>query len=181
MSLRNLFACFVSILLTLLALCFCLYFVMAALVIEQFPPGFSRDIAWKWMMGELPPDYGAPSIPSGGREHPAISGGGNFAVTQARQLSPEESHLNIGRVHGFVRDEFGQPLGGVPVRVDWCCGAMDTVTSPEGWYEFILGPGEYNVFVNTGESQRAHFRTDLPEFFGHYTYEVDFQQQGERR
>jgi murein DD-endopeptidase MepM/ murein hydrolase activator NlpD len=48
------------------------------------------------------------------------------------------------------------------------------VTDANGFYVFILSPGEYHVRVAQGQSQVASFRTNLREYFGHYTYDVDF-------
>ena len=54
---------------------------------------------------------------------------------------------------------------------------MNGVTNSSGYYEFILSPGVFTVYVNQGDQswgQSATFRTDLPEAYGHYTYVINF-------
>ena len=43
-----------------------------------------------------------------------------------------------------------------------------------GYYVFILSPGEYHVQVAQGQSQSVSFRTNIRAWYGHYTYDVDF-------
>jgi murein DD-endopeptidase MepM/ murein hydrolase activator NlpD len=70
----------------------------------------------------------------------------------------------------------GQPLAGVAVHVSWDGdeGGITQVTDANGYYVFILSPGEYHVQVATGQSQVVSFRTNIRAYYGHYTYDVDF-------
>lgn len=168
-----------------------LFAVLVGLVIEQLP--FGQDAAWAWMNGSLAENVSwVPPID----EQPVVVGSGEWCVTLARQLSPDESHLNHGRVYGFVRDDArsrnattgkdveqgrerasdanGALLADVPMRVEWDGGFIDQPTDANGRYEFILSPGQYAVRVMSGASQRAYFRTNLKKYFGHYTYQLDF-------
>ncbi len=146
-----------------------LFVVLIGLVIEQLP--FGQDAAWTWMNGSLAENISwVPPID----EQPVVLGSGEWCVTLARQLSPDESHLNHGRVYGFVRDVNGALLSDIPMRVEWDGGFIDQPTDANGRYEFILSPGQYDVRVMSGTSQRAYFRTNLKQYFGHYTYQVDF-------
>ncbi len=147
--------------------------VLLALTIQELP--FGQDAAWAWMFGALSADASSPWVPQP-QDQPIVVGGGEWCVTLARQLSPEESHLNHGRVYGFVRDANGSPLAAVPMRVEWDGGFIDQVTDPNGRYEFILSPGKYDVRVNVLDSEKAYFRTNLRKYWGHYTYQVDFSQ-----
>jgi len=132
---------------------------------------FGQDAAWAWMNGSLAENISwVPPVD----EQPVVLGSGEWCVTLARQLSPEASHLNHGRVYGFVRDANGALLAGTPMRVEWDGGFIDQPTDANGRYEFILSPGQYAVRVNSGAGQRAYFRTNLKKYFGHYTYQVDF-------
>jgi len=146
-----------------------LFVVLVGMLIQQLP--FGQDTAWAWMKGGLAEN--ASYVPSIG-EQPIVLGSGEWCVTLARQLSPDESHLNHGRVYGFVRAANGAPLADIPMRVEWDGGFIDQPTDANGRYEFILSPGQYDVRVNTGASQRAYFRTNLKQFYGHYTYQVVF-------
>ncbi|MCC7163514.1 MAG: M23 family metallopeptidase [Anaerolineae bacterium] len=146
-----------------------LFVVLIGLVIEQMP--FGQDAAWAWMTGSLVEN--ASWVPPVG-EQPVVLGSGDWCVTLARQLSPDESHLNHGRVYGVVREANGAFLVGTPMRVEWDGGFIEQPTDANGRYEFILSPGQYAVRVNIGASQHAHFRTNLKQYFGHYTYQVDF-------
>lgn len=146
-----------------------LFVALLSLLIEQLP--FGQDIAWAWMSSSLGEEAAwIPPID----EQPIVVGSGEWCVTLARQLSPEESHLNHGRAYGFVRDANGAFLSGTPMRVEWDGGFIDQPTDANGRYEFILSPGQYDVRVNTGKSQKAYFRTNMKEYWGHYTYQVDF-------
>lgn len=146
-----------------------LFVVLLGLVIEQLP--FGQDAAWAWMNGSLAENVSwVPPID----EQPVVVGSGEWCVTLARQLSPDESHLNHGRVYGFVRDANGASLSGTLMRVEWDGGFIDQPTDANGRYEFILSPGQYDVRVNSEASQRAYFRTNLKQYYGHYTYQVDF-------
>ncbi len=73
-----------------------------------------------------------------------------------------------------VRDANGALLPDIPMRVEWDGGFIDQPTDANGRYEFIPSPGQYDVRVNSGASQRAYFRTNLKQYYGHYTYQVDF-------
>lgn len=134
---------------------------------------FGQDAAWAWMKYSFAAENAAMWVPPID-EQPIVVGSGEWCVTLARQLSPDESHLNHGRVYGFVRDANGALLAGTPMRVEWDGGFIDQPTDANGRYEFILSPGQYAVRVNSGASQRAYFRTNLKKYFGHYTYQVDF-------
>lgn len=146
-----------------------LFVVLVGLLIQQLP--FGQDTAWAWMNGGLAEN--ASYVPPVG-EQPIIVGSGEWCVTLARQLSPEESHLNHGRVYGYVRDANGASLANTPMRVEWDGGFIDQPTDANGKYEFILSPGQYAVRVKSGDSQRAYFRTNIKKYWGHYTYQVDF-------
>jgi len=146
-----------------------LFVVLVGMLIQQLP--FGQGTAWAWMNGGLAEN--ASWVPPVG-EQPIVLGSGEWCVTLARQLSPEESHLNHGRVYGFVRDTNGALLVNTPMRVEWDGGFIDQATDANGKYEFILSPGQYDVRVNSGESQRAYFRTNIKKYWGHYTYQVDF-------
>ena len=146
-----------------------LFVVLVGLLIQQLP--FGQDAAWAWIKGGLAEN--ASYVPPIG-EQPVVLGSGEWCVTLARQLSPQESHLNHGRVYGFVRDANGALLSNTPMRVEWDGGFIDQTTDASGKYEFILSPGQYDVRVNSGESQRAYFRTNLKKYWGHYSYQVDF-------
>ena len=54
---------------------------------------------------------------------------------------------------------------------------MNTQTRRDGYYELILSPGIFTVYINRGEQpwgQSATFRTNLAEAYGHYTYVINF-------
>ena len=146
--------------------------VLLAMVIPQLP--FGQDQAWKWMLA-TPQSASKPLLPSG-EGKPIIGGNGQWCVTRAYQETPEESHLNAGRVQGYVRDANGQPLAGVVMHVSWDGdeGGITQVTEANGYYVFILSPGEYRVQVAQGQSQVVSFRTNIRAYYGHYTYDVDF-------
>jgi len=146
---------------------------LIALLIPQLP--FGQEQAWSWFLG-TPQAVQPPWVPSP-EGKPIISGSGQWCVTRAYQESPAESHLNAGRVQGYVRDAQGNPLAGVPVHVVWDgCGneCITEYTRADGYYVAILSPGEYRVFIGAGQSQVVSFRTNLREYYGHYTYDVDF-------
>jgi hypothetical protein len=111
---------------------------------------------------------------------PVINGGtkgDGYWVISARQLTPEESHFNAARVQGFVFDPSYSPLLGVPMQVCWSGGCMNTQTRRDGYYELILSPGIFTVYINRGDQpwgQSATFRTNLAEAYGHYTYVINF-------
>lgn len=151
--------------------------VLLGLLIESPAfPAWARPKAWEWMLGT--PQAVATRRPPGPVITPIIEGHGNWCVTRAYLQSPEESHLNAGRVQGYVRDASGQPLAGVPVRVEWDgCGSecITEYTRADGYYVAILGPGEYRVTVGMGQSQTVRIRTNMWEYFGHYTWDVDFR------
>ncbi len=146
--------------------------VLLAMVISQLP--FGQKQAWQWLLG-TPQPVAQPPLPSADGK-PTISGNGEWCVTRAYQETPEESHLNAGRVQGYVRDVNGQLLAGVAVHVSWDGdkGGITQVTNANGYYVFILSPGEYHVQVAQGESQVVSFRTNIRAYYGHYTYDVDF-------
>lgn len=146
-----------------------LLIVLLTLLIQQLP--FGQDVAWAWMT-KVPGEQAAWIPPV--NEQPVVTGSGGWCVALARQLSPEESHLNHGRVYGYVRDTNGALLAAVPMRVEWDGGLIDQPTDANGKYEFILSPGKYDVRVNSDASQRAYFRTNIKKYWGHYTYQVDF-------
>lgn len=146
-----------------------LFVVLVGMLIQQLP--FGQDVAWAWMQGGLAEN--ALYVPPIG-EQPTVLGSGEWCVTLARQLSPEESHLNHGRVYGYVRDSSGALLADTPMRVEWDGGFIDQPTDANGRYDFILSPGQYDVRVNSSDSQRAYFRTNIKKYWGHYTYQVDF-------
>ncbi len=143
-----------------------------AIVIPQLP--FGQDQAWQWMLG-TPQPMKLPPLPSPDGK-PIIGGSGQWCVTRAYQETPEESHLNAGRVQGYVRDANGLPLTGVPAHVSWDGddGGITQVTDANGFYVFILSPGDYHVQVANGQSQVVSFRTNIRAYYGHYTYDVDF-------
>jgi hypothetical protein len=145
---------------------------LLAMVIPELP--FGQDQAWQWMLG-TPQPAKPPPLPSPDGK-PIISGNGQWCVTRAYQETPEESHLNAGRVQGYVRDANGQPLAGVAMHVSWDGdeGGITQVTDANGYYVFILSPGEYRVQVAQGQSQVVSFRTNIRAYYGHYTYDVDF-------
>jgi len=103
-----------------------------------------------------------------------IIGDGLYGVTRAELWSQEAAPGWHGRVLGFVRDRSGSPLGGVAIEVYWDGGSMRTVTAGNGWYEFILGPGQYNVRVVDDTSQAVAFDTLNCEMPGHCVNQVDF-------
>lgn len=146
--------------------------VLLAMVIPQLP--FGQEQAWQWMLG-TPQPAKPPSLPSPDGK-PIITGNGQWCVTRAYQETPEESHLNAGRVQGYVRDVNGQPLAGVAIHVSWDGdeGGITQVTDVNGYYVFILSPGDYRVQVAQGQSQSVSFRTNLFPYYGHLTYDVDF-------
>lgn len=146
--------------------------ILLGLVIPQLP--FGQEQAWQWMLG-TPQPVTAPPLPSP-EGKPIISGNGQWCVTRAYQETPQESHLNAGRVQGYVRDANGRPLAGVVVHVSWDGdeGGITQTTDANGYYVFILSPGEYHVQVAQGQSQSVFFRTNLKEWYGHYTYDIDF-------
>lgn len=146
-----------------------LFTALLAILIDRLP--FGQDAAWAWMNAGFSEQ--AAWVPPVG-EQPVIVGEGEWCVTRARQLSPDESHLNHGRVYGFVRDANGSLLEDVPMRVEWDGGFIDLPTDANGRYEFILSPGQYDVRVNSSASQKAYFRTNIKQYWGHYTYQVDF-------
>ncbi len=145
---------------------------LLAMVIPQLP--FGQEQAWQWMLG-TPQPVKLPPLPST-EGKPIITGSGQWCVTRAYQETPEENHLNAGRVQGYVRDANGKPLVGVPVHVSWDGdeGGITLVSDANGFYVFILSPGGYHVQVANGQSQVVSFRTNLRAYYGHYTYEVDF-------
>ena len=145
---------------------------LLAMVIPQLP--FGQEQAWQWMLG-TPQPASRPPLPSPDGK-PIISGNGEWCVTRAHQETPEESHLNAGRVQGYVRDSNGQPLAGIAVHVSWDGdeGGITQVTEANGYYVFILSPGDYHVQVAQGLSQVVSFRTNIRAYYGHYTYDVDF-------
>lgn len=146
--------------------------VILGLVIPFLP--FGQAQAWQWMLGTPQPASQIPLPPPEGK--PIISGNGQWCVTRAYQETPQESHLNAGRVQGYVRDANGRGLPGIPVHVSWDGdeGGITQTTDANGYYVFILSPGEYKVQVAQGQSQVVSFRTNLREWYGHYTYDVDF-------
>jgi Peptidase family M23/Carboxypeptidase regulatory-like domain len=145
---------------------------LLAMVIPQMP--FGQEQAWQWMLGTPQPNE-LPPLPSADGK-PIISGSGEWCVTRAYQETPQESHLNAGRVQGYIRDVNGQPLAGVAVHVSWDGdeGGITQVTDANGYYVFILSPGDYHVQVAEGQSQVVSFRTNIRAYYGHYTYDVDF-------
>ncbi|MBI5033380.1 MAG: peptidoglycan DD-metalloendopeptidase family protein [Chloroflexi bacterium] len=145
---------------------------LLAMAIPQMP--FGQEQAWQWMLG-TPQPVRRPLLPSPDGK-PIISGNGQWCVTRAYQETPEESHLNAGRVQGYARDANGLPLAGVAVHVSWDGdeGGITQITDANGYYVFILSPGEYRVQVAQGQSQVVSFRTNLRAYYGHYTYDVDF-------
>ncbi len=157
-----------------------LVMALLAMVIPQLP--FGQAQAWQWMLG-TPQPVALPPLPSLDGK-PIISGNGEWCVTRAYQETPQESHLNAGRVQGYIRDVNGQPLAGVAVHVSWDGdeGGITQVTDANGYYVFILSPGEYHVQVAQepvlngvkDESQVVSFRTNIRAYYGHYTYDVDF-------
>ena len=62
------------------------------------------------------------------------------------------------------------------VHVSWDGddGGITQVTDANGYYVFILSPGEYRVQSASGQSQVVSFRTNIRAYYGHYTYDVDF-------
>ncbi len=112
---------------------------------------------------------------------PTINGSasnGGYRVVGARQLTPEQSHYNAARVQGYVFDSGYLPLAAIPMRVCWSGGCINGATNASGYYEFILSPGIFTVYVAASGQpwgQSATFRTDLPEAYGHYTYVISFQ------
>ncbi len=151
-----------------------LLIVLLALVIPQLP--FGQRPAWEWMLGTPQPVNQPLLPPSEGK--PIITGDGQWCVTRAYQETPQESHLNAGRVQGYVRDVDGRGVAGIAVHVSWDGdeGGITRTTEVNGYYVFILSPGEYRVQVAQGKSQVVGFRTNLREWYGHYTYDVDFAQ-----
>lgn len=87
--------------------------VLIALVISQLP--FGQQQARQRMLG-TPQPAPLPPLPSPDGK-PVVSGSGHWCVVRACQETPQESHLNVGRVQGYVRDENGQPLAGVAAHV----------------------------------------------------------------
>jgi hypothetical protein len=150
--------------------------VLLGLLIESPAyPSWAREKSWEWMLGT--PQAVIKSDPPLAIT-PIIAGTGNWCITKAYLQSPTESHLNAGRVQGYVRDAFGQPMAGVPVRVEWdgCGGDCITeYTRADGYYVAILGPGEYRITVGSGQSQTVTIRTNMREYYGHYTWDVDFK------
>ncbi|MBC8254920.1 MAG: peptidoglycan DD-metalloendopeptidase family protein [Ardenticatenia bacterium] len=108
----------------------------------------------------------------------AIIGTGEYQVTHAELWPFERAPGFHGRVLGFVRDVSGQPVSGVGVEVHWDGGSMRTITAGNGWYEFILGPGQYNVRVVDSSSQSVAFDTVNCDMPGHCVNQVDFQREG---
>ncbi len=145
---------------------------LLAMVIPQMP--FGQEQAWQWFLG-TPQPVTHPPLPSADAR-PVITGNGEWCITRAYQETPAESHLNAGRVQGYVRNASGQPLSGVALHVSWDGdeGGITQQTDANGFYVFILSPGEYHVQVSRGQSQVATFRTNFREYFGHYIYDVDF-------
>ncbi len=174
MNLKTLFGISGCAVLGTLILFAVLTVVLLALVIPMLP--FGQAQAWDWMLG-TPQPVSQPPLPSP-EGKPIITGGGEWCVTRAYQETPQESHLNAGRVQGYVRDANGRGLGGVSVHVSWDGdeGGITQTTEPNGYFVFILSPGEYHVQVAQGKSQSVAFRTNLREWYGHYTYDVDFTQ-----
>ena len=119
---------------------------------------------------KLPPP---PFVPGGDRL--TVMGDGAFQVTHAELWPFERAPGWHGRVLGFVRDAAGGGMGGVQVEVYWDGGSMRTVTADNGWYEFILGPGQYNIRVVDDTSQVVAFDTVNCRMPGHCVNQVDFQ------
>ncbi len=149
-----------------------LLIVLSAMVIPQLP--FGQSQAWEWMLGTPQAVGHVPLPPPAGK--PTITGNGQWCVTRAYQETPQESHLNAGRVQGYVRDANGRGLAGISVHVSWDGdeGGITQTTEANGYYVFILSPGDYHVQVAQGQSQAVSFRTNLRAWYGHYTYDVDF-------
>jgi hypothetical protein len=145
---------------------------LLAMAIPQMP--FGQGQAWQWMLGTPQPNPSPPTASLNGQ--PTISGKGVWCVTRAYQETPQESHLNAGRVQGYARDANGRSLAGILLHVSWDGdeGGLTQVTDRNGYYVFILGPGAYRIQVAQGQSQSASFRTDLRQYYGHYSYDVDF-------
>src|SRR5262249_28981623 len=62
---------------------------------------------------------------------PVIDGStkvGGYWVISARQLTADESHFNAARVQGYVFDSSYMPKVGIPMRVCWSGGCMNTQT-----------------------------------------------------
>lgn len=150
--------------------------VLLALFIELFLP-FGKDQAWAWMLGKSQPTS-PPVVASNGGGQPVIVGAGEWCVTKAYQETPDQDHNNHGRVQGYVRDAYGNPLAGVPVHVGWDGdeGGITEYTDANGYYVIILSPGSYYVTIGDGRaSSRVYFRTNIKARYGHITYDVDFQ------
>lgn len=149
---------------------------LLAMVIPQLP--FGQSQAWQWMLG-TPQAVKPPPLPPPEASPRAVCMGGVcvWCNTRAYLQTPEESHLNAGRVQGYVRDAYGRPLAGVAVRVEWdgCDSECITVrTDAHGFYVAILGSGEYRVYIEGGRSQVVAIRTNLMPYWGHWTWDVDF-------
>jgi len=108
---------------------------------------------------------------------------GGFSIADAHIMDIERSHFNTARVQGFVLDPSGYPIAGIPMRVCWSGGCVNTATRSNGYYEVILGKGTFRVYVNNGGNQPwgqvGVFQTDLPGDSrygepGHYTYVINF-------
>ena len=104
-----------------------------------------------------------------------IMGSGAYQVTHAELLPKDRAPGWHGRVFGFVRNSGGGGQGGVEVEVSWDGGHMLTRTAGNGWYEFILGPGQYRVKVMDNSSQTVFFNTLDCYMPGHCVNQVDFQ------
>lgn len=149
--------------------------VLLALFIEMFLP-FGKEQAWDWMLNK-PQQVSTQPFPKGS-EQPVIVGEGEWCVTKAYQETPDQDHNNHGRVQGYVRNENGNPLAGVPVHVGWDGdeGGITEYTDANGYYVIILSPGSYYVTIGDGRaSPRVYFRTNIKARYGHITYDVDFQ------
>lgn len=150
--------------------------VLLALFIEFFLP-FGKDQAWAWMLNNSQQISARPPLPKG-TEQPVIVGEGEWCVIKAYQETPDEDHNNHGRVQGYVRDEYGKPLAGVPVHVGWDGdeGGITEHTDANGYYVIILSPGSSFVTIGDGRTNpRVYFRTNIKPRWGHITYDVNFQ------
>ncbi len=104
-----------------------------------------------------------------------VVGSGAYRVTHAELLPEDRAPGWHGRVFGFVRNVYGAGKAGTEVEVAWDGGHMLTRTGDNGWYEFILGPGQYRVQVVDDSSQAVYFDTVDCYMPGHCVNQVDFQ------